>query len=318
MTDYLLMDYLAQVSNKTIKERAMHIKGAGAYGAFRPYMSMSDYTKAAFLQDSEVVTPVFVRFSKMLGRGGSPDTERSPKGFSVKFFTTEGKYDLICQNMPVFFISEGKKLPELLEAFSPKKNTNLADNESFWNFFSKNPEAVNIVTWLYSDRGTTKSYRHLEGYSVNTYKWISKNGEEYYVRYKWSPMSGVKEISRNEAEFLCGFDPDIAAKELYEAIEEQQYPEYELSVQLVSVEHIDAYDFDLLNCTVAWSEKEIPTIKIGKMVLNRIPENYYEEVEKSGFNPLNLVSGIAFSEDKLLEIMSFAMSSGARSRGAWL
>jgi catalase len=240
------------------------------------------------------------------------------KGFSTKFFTKDGNYDLICSNMPMFFINEAKKLPQLIKAFAPKRDTDLADNESLWRFLAENPEAINIITWLYSDRGTTKSYRHIEGYSVNTYKWVNADGDTHFVRYKWIPLGGVKEISRNEAEFLSGFDPDVASKDLYEAIEDGGYPEYELAVQLVSEKNKEFYHFDLFDCTIAWHEKEIPYTVIGKMVLNKLPEDFYEEVEKSSFSPSRLTSGIAFSEDKLLEVISFACNMEARSRGAWV
>jgi len=317
MTDFLLMDYLSKLNDNTVKERLMHAKGIGVYGTFRPYMSMKDYTKADFLKDAETVTPVFVRFSKQSGRRGSPDTERSVKGFSTKFFTKEGHYDLICSNMPMFFINEAKKMPQFIKAFAPRQDTDLTDNESIWRFLAENPEAANIITWLYSDRGTTKSYRHIEGYSVNTYQWINADGDVHFVRYRWIPTGGVKEISRNEAEFLAGFDPDIASKDLYESIEDGQYPEYELAVQLVSEGHRDYYDFDLFDCAIEWPEKEIPYVVTGKMILNKIPKDFYEEVEKSSFSPSGLVSGITFSEDRLLEVISFVCNIEARSRGAW-
>jgi len=289
-------------------------KGTGAHGYFRVYMPMSDFTTAAFLQNPERKTPVLVRFSTMSGSKGSADTLRDVRGFAVKFYTTEGNYDLVCTSLPVFYIRDAIHFPELMHALKPSPSTNLTEPARFWNYIAEAPEATHMVTWLFSDNGTLKSYRHMEGFSINTYVWISENGQRQLVRYHWKPMLGRKNITRYEAEFLAGFDPDAAARDLCDSLERGELTEYELNVQLIPFDQQDQYDFDPLDATKAWPETVIPLLKVGKLTLNKATENYLEEVEKAAFSPANIVPGIEFSFDRLLQGAIFASMDAERHR----
>lgn len=301
LQDVYLLEKLARFDRERIPERVVHAKGAGAHGFFRVYMPMSDYTSASFLQNPEIKTPVFVRFSTVIGSKGSADTVRDPRGFAVKFYTKEGNYDLVGNSLPVFFIRDAIKFPDVIHSLKPAPDTNLNSPERFWDFISQTPEATHMIIWLFSDRGTIKSYRHIEGFGVNTYVWICPKGKRYFVKYHWKPMLGIKTITRQEAEFLSGFDPDVAVRDLYDSFENGEITEYELNVQLIPQRDQYAFDFDILDATKVWPEDLVPLIKVGKMTLNKAPENFFEEVEQSAFCPANLVPGIDFSFDKLLQ-----------------
>jgi len=314
MQDVHLIEKLNRFNSESIPERVVHAKGAGAHGYFRVYMPMSDYTSAAFLQNPDKKTPVFVRFSTMTGSRGSADTVRDPRGFAVKFYTTEGNYDLIGSSLPVFFIRDAMKYPDLIHSLKPEPSSNLTNSERFWTFIAETPEATHLITWLYSDKGTVKSYRHMEGFGVNTYVWVSKTGKRHYVKYHWKPLAGVKDITRQEAEFLAGFDPDAAARDLSDSLERREACEFELCVQLIPFEDKNRFDFDLLDSTKIWPEEKIPLLRVGKMTLNQSPENYFKEVEQSAFSPANIVPGIEFSFDRLLQGMIFSSLNSNRHR----
>lgn len=309
-----LIEKLADFNREKTPERVICAKGAGAHGIFKLYMPLGDYTSAEFLQDPEKETPVFVRFSTGLGAKGSADTQRDFRGFASRFYTQNGHYDLICSSMPVFFIRDPEKIVPLIYSLKPSFDTNLTNKEEFWSFIAKNPEAVHMLLWLYSDKGTIKSYRHMEAFSVNTYLWISPAGETYFVRYHWIPMAGIKNITRQEGEFLAGFDADVAARDLYEVLERGEEISYELSIQLIRTKDKYRYDFDILDVTKLWPEKLAPSMKIGKLSLTRPPSNYKKEVEQIGFNPSNTVDGIELSADKMLQMMSFACADAQRHR----
>lgn len=313
MTDFLLFNQLAEMNRSMTPERLFHEKGVGAYGEFSLYMPFSDYTKAAFLGDPEKSTEVFVRFSRALGRRGSAETARDVRGMSVKFYTEAGDYDLLCQNMPVFFIDEANKFPELYQALRPQNGLS-HDRESFWRFISKNPETLHLILWLFSNRGTMKSYRHMEAFSVHTYRWCNEKGKVFYVRYRWIPMAGAKTISAQEAEFLAGYEPDALTTDLYSAIEEGIYPEYELAVQIIPEHAVREFPFDIFRKTLIWPERICPYIKVGKLTLNRLPSDFHQEVELSYFSPSNTVPGIEIPEDELLNLMCFALDDEWRNR----
>lgn len=309
-----VIEKLAELNRKKIPERMFFAKGAGAHGVFTPYMSMKDHTMASFLQDTEKETPIFVRFSNELGSRGSADTLRNIRGFATRFFTEQGDYDLLCCNLPVFFVKDPAKTTALIKALQPSAHTNLADENQFWRFIAEHPETVHLLLHLYSDQGTIKSYRHMQGYSVNTYLWLNRQGETSFVRYHWKPVAGIKSIPRQEAEFLAGFDPDTAARNLYEALEQGEEISYELSVQMVKTNEKYRFDFDLLDVTKVWPEQLIPPVTIGKLTLNQLPQDYEREVEKTGFHPANLISGIALSADPMLQTMCFVCSDAQRYR----
>ncbi|NLY70809.1 MAG: catalase [Clostridiales bacterium] len=309
-----LIENLALMNRKRIPEPLIHAKGTGAHGIFIPYMSMKDYTKACFLQDSNIETPVFVRFSRMMGRAGSADTVRDVRGFCVKFKTHDGIYDLMGINFPVFFIRDPNKYPALIDALSPCPKTSLRDPERFWKFVAENREAMHIVTWLFSNRGTIKSYRTMEGYSVNTYVWENEKGVRYWVRYHWKPLLGVSDINRQEAEFLAGYDPDAATRDLINAFDEGNDVSYELCVQLIPTKQKIEKEAFLLDPVCVWPESLVPFIRVGKMILNRGLDNHYEEFERTAFSPGNLIPGISLSQEPLLIAMTFISRDEQRYR----
>lgn len=307
-----LMKKLAAINRETVPGRVMFAKGAGARGVFQPYMTMSDYTEAAFLSDPERETPVFVRFSKASAEGG--ETGRDLRGFAVKFYTEEGNYDLIAGSMPVFYISDPMKIPALITALKKEKESNLSRPEMFWTFAAANPETIHMILRLYGNAGTVKSYRTMPGYSVATYRWVNQSGERFLARCRWAPLAGVKCITRQEGEFLAGFDGDAASRDLYETLKEGKTVEYELAVQLVPEEKQEDFSFSLTDATKLWPAEQIPYIRVGKLTLTDTAEDYLNEVEKAAFSPANLVKGIEFSADPLLSVMSFAMEDGQRHR----
>lgn len=312
MADFKLFNKIANMNKEMIPERIMHERGVGAYGTFYLYMPFSDYTKAEFLCDTDNFIEVFVRFSRALGKRGSAETLRDVRGMAVKFFTNQGVYDLICQNMPVYFINDANKFPELYRALRPNNGTSF-NNDAFWKFVSNNPESLHLIMWLYSNRGTINSYRFMEAYSVNTYLWENELKESYYVRYKWNPLQGIRDIPANEAEFLAGYDPDALTNDLFSAIENGNYPEYELTVQLIP-KGKESEQREIFDTTLVWPERACPQIKVGKIVLNRLPSDFHDEVDLAHFSPSNTVPGIAVPDDDLLTAMCFAYDDSWRNR----
>lgn len=318
LQDVHLVEKLAHFDRERIPERVVHAKGAGAYGYFQVHESMAKYTAANFLQDPEKKTPVFVRFSTVIGPRGSADTARDPRGFAVKFYTEDGNYDLVGLNFPVFFIRDSLKFPDMVHAFKPAPDTNIPStspaNSRFWDFISLTPESTHMITWLFSDRGTVKSYRTMEGFGVNTFEWVDAKGNAVYVKYHWKPKGGAKTIDRHEATRLAGEDPDIATRDLYDTIASGKTVEYELKVQVMEIADELKQDFDPLDATKTWPEDKFPLMPVGKMVLNRNPENYFAEVEQSAFGLPSLVPGIEFSADKLLQGRIFSYPDTQRHR----
>jgi catalase len=318
LQDVHLIEKLAHFDRERIPERVVHAKGAGAHGYFKVSKSMADFTCAKFLQDPEKATPVFVRFSTVVGARGSADTARDPRGFAVKFYTEDGNYDLVGNNLPVFFIRDAIKFPDMVHAFKPSPDTNIptssSANSRFWDFIALTPESTHMISWLFSDRGTVKSYRKMEGFGVNTYKWVNAEGKAVYVKYHWKPKEGIETIDRHEATRLAGEDPDIATRDLYDTIASGKTVEYELNVQIMQLADELKQDFDPLDATKTWPEDKFPLMPIGRMVLNRNPENYFAEVEQAAFCPASIVPGIDFSADKLLQGRIFSYADTQRYR----
>jgi catalase len=318
LQDVHLIEKLAHFDRERIPERVVHAKGAGAHGYFQVYKSMAKYTCAKFLQDPEKKTPVFVRFSTVVGARGSADTARDPRGFAVKFYTEDGNYDLVGNNLPVFFIRDAIKFPDMVHAFKPAPDTNIptssSANSRFWDFISLTPESTHMITWLFSDRGTVKSYRKMEGFGVNTYKWVNTQGKAVYVKYHWKPVAGIETIDRHEATRLAGEDPDVATRDLYETIASGKTVEFELHVQVMELADELRQNFDPLDATKTWPEDKFPLMPVGKMVLNRNPENFFAEVEQAAFCPASIVPGIDFSADKLLQGRVFSYADTQRHR----
>ena len=318
LQDVHLIEKLAHFNRERIPERVVHARGAGAHGYFQVYKNMAKYTRAEFLQDPKKQTPVFVRFSTVVGAKGSADTVRDPRGFAVKFYTEDGNYDLVGNNLPVFFIRDAIKFPDMVHAFKPAPDTNIptasSANSRFWDFISLTPESTHMITWLFSDRGTVKSYRTMEGFGVNTYVWVNEEGKTVYVKYHWKPLAGLETIDRDEATRLAGVDPDIATRDLYDTIASSKAVEYELKVQIMEIADEQKLAFDPLDVTKTWPEDLYPLMPVGKMVLNRNPENFFAEVEQAAFCPASIVPGVELSADKLLQGRAFGYADTQRYR----
>ncbi len=318
LQDVHLIEKLAHFDRERIPERVVHANGAGAHGYFQVYTSMAPFTKAKFLQDPSEKTPVFVRFSTVVGSRGSADSVRDPRGFAVKFYTEDGNYDLVGNNLPVFFIRDAIKFPDMVHSFKPSPDSNIptssSANSRFWDFISLSPESTHMITWLFSDRGTVKSFRKMEGFSVNTYIWVNAQGKGLFVKYHWKPAAGIETIDRHESTRLAGEDPDVATRDLFDTIASGKTVEYDLYVQLMELKDEDTLPFDPLDATKTWSEDQYPLIPVGKMVLNKNPDNYFAETEQAAFCPASLVPGIEPSADKLLQGRLFSYADTQRHR----
>lgn len=314
LQDIHLIEKLAAFDRERIPERVVHARGAGAYGTFESYDDYSKWTRAAFLNQKGKTTPVFVRFSTVIHSKGSPEIARDPRGFATKFYTQEGNYDLVGNNLPVFFIRDAMKFPDMVHSLKPSPITNKQDPNRFFDFFSNVPESTKMLTFVYSDMGTPANYRQMDGFGVHAYKWINAKGEAVYVKYKWTSMQGHNFLSAEDTEKVVGKDWGNATTDLYTEINKGNFPAWELSIQVLKPEDLDKFDFNPLDATKEWSEKIAPSIKIGKMTLNRTPENFFEETEQSAFAPGNLVPGIEPSEDRLLQGRLFSYLDTQRYR----
>lgn len=314
LEDIQLIDKLAHFNRERIPERVVHAKGAGAFGVFTTSQSMKAYTCADFLQCANKSTNVFVRFSTTGGSRGSADTVRDIRGFAVKFYTNQGIYDIVGNHIPVFFIRDAMKFPDLVHASKPAPNSNLRNIEHFWDFISCTPESTHVIAWLYSDLGLVSSYSKMNGYGVNTFIWVNGAGIRRYIKYHWKSLQGVETISRQKATELSGSNPDFAASQLFEDIACGNYPRYELYVQMMCEKDVCNLDFDPLDPTKIWSEQDFPLCKVGVMTLNRNPENFFAQVEQAAFCPASLIPGIELSADKLLQGRSFAYADTQRYR----
>ncbi len=301
LQDSILHEALEIFIHAKIPERPVHTKGFGAFGSFQTTNSMSEYTALPFLQSPGQQVPVMVRFSFAVSTKGTPDTARNVRGFSTKFYAREGVFDLLCNHIPVLFVRDGIRFPEAITSLAPSPVSNLIDPNRFWEFVARAPEAIHFITWLYSDVGTVKSFRHINGHSVNTYVWKNADGVRRYVKYHWAPLAGEETIDREEATRLAGLNPDIAGQDLYDAIASGHPVQYELRVQLMDPQDEASLPYDPLDCTKVWDEQQYPMIPVGRMTLNRNPDNFMEQVEKVAFSPTNLLDGAELSDDKLLQ-----------------
>jgi catalase len=306
MQDVHLLEKLAHFDRERIPERVVHAKGAGAGGYFEVTADVTQYTKAKFLSEIGKRTEVFARFSTVGGEKGSADTARDPRGFAVKFYTEEGNYDMVGNNTPVFFIRDPLKFPDFIHTQKRHPATNCPNPDMFWDFLSLTPESIHQVTILFSDRGTPASYRHMNGYSSHTFKWYNEKGEYFWVQYHFKIDQGIKNLTREEATRIAAEDPDHATRDLYDAIERKDYPSWTLEMQILTPEQAADFAWDIFDITKVWPHKEVPPIKIGKLVLDRNPTNYFAEVEQAAFCPGNLVPGIAASPDKMLQARLFS------------
>ncbi|RXA20599.1 catalase [Methanosarcina sp. MSH10X1] len=305
LEDFHFREKLTHFDHERIPERVVHARGSGAYGYFQVYEPMKEYTSAKFLQDPNKKTPVFVRFSTVVGFRGSADTVRDVRGFATKFYTEDGNYDLVGNNMPVFFIQDAIKFPDLVHAIKPEQDNQIpqasAAHDTFWDFVSCHPENAHMIMWVLSDRALPRSYRMMEGFGVNTFRFVNSEGKGRFIKFHWKPLLGIHSLVWDETQKIAGKDPDFNRRDLWEAIEMGDYPEYEFGVQILEEEDEFKFDFDILDPTKIWPEEDVPIKWIGKMTLNRNPDNFFAETEQVAFCPANVVPGIDFSNDPLLQ-----------------
>jgi catalase len=318
LEDFILREKITHFDHERIPERIVHARGSGAHGIFELYKPQSEYTKAGFLNDVNIKTPVFVRFSTVAGSRGSTDLARDVRGFSVKFYTQEGIYDLVGNNMPVFFIQDAIKFPDLVHAVKPEPHHEMPQaasaHDTFWDFISLMPESAHMIMWLMSDRAIPRSYRMMEGFGVHTFRLINEEGKSHFVKFHWKPLLGVHSVIWNEALKISGNDPDFHRRDLWEAIEAGAFPEWELGIQVIPEEDEHKFEFDLLDPTKLVPEELVPVQRIGKMTLNRNPDNFFAETEQVAFHPGHIVPGIDFSNDPLLQGRLFSYTDTQLSR----
>ena len=314
MQDVHLLQKLAHFNRERVPERVVHAKGAGAYGYFEVTNDVSKYTRAKFLSPVGSKTELFARFSTVGGEKGSADSARDPRGFALKFYTEDGNYDMVGNNTPAFFIRDTIKFPDFIHTQKRHPQTNLPDPDMFWDFLSLTPESIHQVTILFSDRGTPWSHRHMNGYSSHTYMWYNKKCEHYWVQYHFKTEQGIKNFTRQEAQEMAGKDPDHATRDLFQAIARKEYPSWRLEVQIMPPEDAKHYRFDPFDITKVWPHADYPPIVVGRMVLNKNPDNYFDDVEQSAFSPGNFVPGIGPSPDKMLQGRLFAYHDTHRHR----
>jgi len=305
LEDFHLLEKLTHFDHERIPERIVHARGSAAHGSFAPYDAARRYSRAAFLQYPKVRTPVFVRFSTVAGGAGSIDLPRDVRGFATKFYTSEGVFDLVGNNIPVFFIQDALKFPDLIHAVKMEPDRGFPQaasaHDTFWDFVSLMPESMHMLMWAMSDRALPRSYRMMEGFGVNTYRLVDAAGAARFVKWHWRPSIGSSSVLWDEACKINGADHDFHRRDLFTAIQRGQFPEFELSIQAVSEDEADKLDFDILDATKLIPEEVVPLVPIGKMVLDRWPDNFFAETEQVAFHPGHLVPGVEFSDDPLLQ-----------------
>lgn len=318
LEDFILREKITHFDHERIPERIVHARGSGAHGIFKLYKSLDKYTKAAFLNDTAAETPVFVRFSTVAGSRGSSDLARDVRGFAVKFYTSEGNYDLVGNNMPVFFIQDAMKFPDLVHAVKPEQHHEMPQaasaHDTFWDFISLMPESMHMIMWQMSDRALPRSFRMMEGFGVHTFRLINSKNKSCFVKFHWKPLLGVHSIAWDEAQNISGKDPDFHRRDLWESIEAGNFPEWELGLQIIPEADEHKYGFDLLDPTKLIPEELIPVMRVGKMTLNRNPDNFFAETEQVAFHPGHIVPGIDFSNDPLLQGRLFSYTDTQLSR----
>jgi catalase len=305
MEDFHFREKLTHFDHERIPERVVHARGSGAYGYFQVYESLEEYTMAKFLCTPEIKTPTFVRFSTVVGFRGSGDTVRDVRGFATKFYTEEGNYDLVGNNMPVFFIQDGIKFPDLVHSIKPEQDNQMpqasAAHDTFWDFVGNTPETAHMIMWVLSDRALPRSYAMMQGFGVHTFRLVNKEGKARFVKFHWRPMLGIHSLVWDETQKIAGKDPDFNRRDLWESIEMGNYPEYEFGLQIIEEEDEFKFGIDLLDPTKIIPEEDVPIRWVGKMVLNRNPENFFAETEQVAFHPGHVVPGIDFTNDPLLQ-----------------
>lgn len=318
LEDFILREKITHFDHERIPERIVHARGVGAHGYFQAYEGNERLTKAGFLTDPSIQTPIFVRFSTVQGPRGSADTVRDIRGFAIKFYTQEGNFDLVGNNAPVFFVQDGIKFPDFVHAVKPEPHTEIptgaSAHDTFWDFVSLVPESAHAVIWAMSDRAIPRNLRSIQGFGVHTFRLINAEGKSHFVKFHWTPKQGLSALVWDEAQKLAGKDPDFHRRDLYEAIENGVYPEWELGVQIVEEEDEMNFDFDLLDPTKIIPEELVPVTPIGRFVLNRNVDNFFAETEQVAFCPGHIVPGIDFTNDPLLQARLFSYTDTQLSR----
>ena len=304
LEDFILREKITHFDHERIPERIVHARGSGAHGFFEAYEALTDVTVAAPFQEQGKITPVFVRFSTVAGERGSKDTARDVRGFAVKFYTDEGNWDLVGNNMPVFFIQDAIKFPDLIHAVKPEPHHQMPQaasaHDTFWDFVSLMPESTHMLMWQMSDRAIPRSYRMMQGFGVHTFRMVNAEGLSVFVKFHWQPKLGTHSLVWDEAVKISGADPDFHRRDLWEAIEAGEYPEWELGLQIFTEEQAESFSFDILDATKIVPEELVPVRIVGRMVLNRNPDNYFAETEQVAFCTAHIVPGLDFTNDPLL------------------
>ncbi|UMQ43412.1 catalase [Chryseobacterium sp. Y16C] len=318
LEDFILREKITHFDHERIPERVVHARGSGAHGVFKLNKSLAQYTKAKFLTEEGKETPVFVRFSTVAGSRGSTDLARDVRGFAVKFYTEEGNYDLVANNMPVFFIQDAIKFPDLVHAVKPEPDNEIPQaasaHDTFWDFISLMPESMHMIMWLMSDRAIPRSFSRMEGFGVHSFKFINEEGKVHFVKFHFKPKLGVHSVAWDEAQRISGVDPDFHKRDLWESIEKGIFPEWDFGVQLIPEEDEHKFDFDLLDPTKIVPEEVVPVELVGTLTLNKNPDNFFAETEQVAFHPGHLVPGIDFTNDPLLQGRLFSYTDTQLSR----
>jgi catalase len=318
LEDFILREKITHFDHERIPERIVHARGSGAHGYFEVTNPIPEFTKAGFLQEAGQKTPVFARFSTVAGSRGSTDLARDVRGFAIKFYTQEGIYDMVCNNIPVFFIQDAAKFPDLVHAVKPEPHNEIPQaasaHDTFWDFISLMPESMHMIMWVMSDRALPRSYRMMEGFGVHTFRLVNAAGESHFVKFHWKPKLGTHAVAWDEAQKISGKNPDFHRQDLWEAIEMGNFPEWELGIQVIPEADENKYEFDLLDPTKLIPEELVPVTIVGRMVLDRNPDNFFAETEQIAFHPGHVVPGIDFTNDPLLQGRLFSYTDTQLSR----
>lgn len=313
MQDYILLEKLAHQNRERIPERTVHAKGSGAYGELKITKDISQYTKAKVLQLGEN-TPLFIRFSTVAGEAGAADAERDVRGFAIKFYTKEGNWDLVGNNTPTFFIRDAYKFPDFIHTQKRDPRTHLRSNNAAWDFWSLCPESLHQVTILMSDRGIPASYRNMHGFGSHTYSLINDKNERFWVKFHFKTKQGIKNLTNEEAANLIANDRESHQRDLYEAIEKGDFPKWTFQIQVLKEDEAEKLGFNPFDLTKVWPHSIVPLIEVGELALNKNVQNYFNEVEQAAFSPSNIVPGIGFSPDKMLQARIFSYPDAHRYR----
>lgn len=318
LEDFVLREKLQHFDHERIPERIVHARGAAAHGVFKLYESLAELTTAKVLTDTSLETPVFVRFSTVAGSRGSADTARDVRGFAVKMYTPEGNWDIVGNNIPVFFIQDAIKFPDLVHAAKPEPNNEIPQaataHDTFWDFISLTPESMHMIMWIMSDRAIPRSFATMEGFGVHTFRLVNAEGKSTFVKFHWKPVLGVHSLVWDEAQQIAGKDPDFHRRDMWDSIEQGNFLEWELGIQTLPEEDESKFDFDILDATKIWPEELLPVRRIGKMTLNRNPDNFFAETEQVAYSTTNIVPGIDFTNDPLLQGRNFSYQDTQLSR----